>query len=302
MAMHGINELLSWSLRLGRIFGTEVRVSWLLGVWMLFEALNFTRGQPTLMIAVGFLMPLMAMVVHALGHAAACRVVGGRLQATTLSILNNQDEIQVALRPGAHFIAGFAGPLVNLLIAGACYAGSWYVHGFLGMALGYVVYLNLVIGIGNLLACQPFDGHRWWRGLLWHFLPMRKAVHASLMLGFISAVVLLVFAVSRTDFLLLFVGICSLLATINDRTAIASGQDPIFLVDPTYAGSAPPSAWRRQRAERAAAKAETELAAEQEILDRLLAKVGEHGLPSLTASERKQLQYISQRQKQRDQA
>ncbi len=301
MAMHGVNEILGWSLRLGRVLGSEVRISWLLGVWMLFEGLNFARGQQTSMIVIGFVAPMIAMAVHALGHGAACRAVGGRLQATTLSILNNQDEIQVALRPGAHFIAGFAGPLINLLLAGVCYVGSWYVSGFLAMVLSYVTYLNLMIGIGNLLACQPFDGHRWWRGLLWNLMPMRKAVHASLMLGFISAIVLLVFAVWRTDFLLLFVGICSLLATINDRTAIASGQDPIFLVDPAYAGSAPPSAWRRQRAARAVAKAESELAAEQDILDRLLAKVGEHGLPSLTTTERKQLQQISQRQKQRDQ-
>lgn len=300
--MQGINEVLGWSLRLGRIFGTEVRVSWLLGVWMLFEGLNFAHGPQPALIAVGFLVPLAAMTMHALGHAVACRVVGGRLQATTLSILNNQDEMQLALRPGAHFIAGLAGPLVNLLLAGVCSIGSWYVHGFLAVALSYATYLNLVIGIGNLLACQPFDGHRWWRGLLWNFMPMRKAVQASLMLGFISAILLLVFAVSRSDFLLLFVGICSLLATISDRMAMANGHDPIFLVDPTYAGSAQPSTWQRKRTARAAAKADGELATEQEILDRLLTKVGEHGLPSLTSAERKQLQQISQRQKQRNQA
>jgi hypothetical protein len=114
------------------------------------------------------------------------------------------------------------------------------------------------------------------------------------MLAFLSAILLLVFAVWRTDFMLLFIGIISVLATVNERMAVAQGQDPIFLVDPTYVGSAPPSAWRRRRAER-------DVAAEQEVLDRLLAKVSAHGLPALTAGERKQLQRISQQQKERDQ-
>jgi Zn-dependent protease len=292
--MHGINELLNWSLRLGRIFGTEVRVSWLLGVWMVFEALNFARAQQPAMMLVAFLMPLAAMIIHALGHTAGCRLAGGRLQATTLSIINNLDDIHVPLRPGAQFLAGFAGPLINLSIAGASHVGSWYASGFLASVLAYAAYLNLLIGIANLLACQPFDGQRWWRGLLWSFLPMRKAVQATLMLAFLSAILLLVFAVWRTDFMLLFIGIISVLATVNERMAVAQGQDPIFLVDPTYVGSAPPSAWRRRRAER-------DVAAEQEVLDRLLAKVSAHGLPALTAGERKQLQRISQQQKERDQ-
>lgn len=299
--MHGINEILNWSLRLGRVFGTEVRVSWLLGVWMLFDALSFARAQKPELIIVGFLVPPIAMLLHAVGHAAACRLMKGRLHATTLSILNNSDEVQIALRPWAHFIVGFAGPLVNLTIAGACFIGARSAGGWQSQVLDYVMFVNLVIGIGNLLACQPCDGHRWWRGLLWMFLPMRKAVQAAVLLGFISAILLLVFAVYRTDFLLLFVGICSLLATIQDRNSIANGLDPVFLVDPAYAGSAPSSSWRRRRAERTSAKAEAEGAAEQEVLDRLLAKVGEHGLPSLTNAERKQLQKISQRQKERSQ-
>jgi len=299
--MHGINDVLNWSLRLGRVFGTDVRVSWLLGVWMLFEGLNFARTQQPALIIVGFLVPPIAMILHAFGHAAACRLVGGRLHSTSISILNNQDEVQIALRPWNHFIVGFSGPLVNFAIAGGSYIGEGYASGMAKSVLGYLVYINLIIGIGNLLACQPFDGHRWWRGLLWMFLPMRKAVHTTVMLGFISAILLMVFAVYGRDFLLLFIGVCSLMATINDRTSIANGQDPVFLIDPAYAGSAPASAWKQRRADKAAAKIETETTVEQEILDRLLAKVSEHGLPSLTNAERKQLQKISQRQKERAQ-
>lgn len=301
-AMFGVNEVLNWSWRLGRLRGVDIRVSWLLGVWMLFEALRFAEGRLWLMVPIGLLMPALAMAMHALGHVAACRLVGASFTGTTVSILNNSDQISVPLRPWSHFLVGFGGPATNLLLAAACWGGSLATTGLIAGILSYAVGIHLTIGIFNLLACQPSDGHRWWRGLLWAFMPMRKAISAAVILGFISAIILLVFAVAFRDFLLLFMGICCLLAMINDRMMINQGQDPVFLIDPNYGGAAPPSAWRRRRAERAAEKVESEAAAEQEVLDRLLAKVGEHGLPSLTAAERKQLQRISQRQKERDSA
>ena len=131
---------------------------------------------------------------------------------------------------------------------------------------------------------------------------MRRAVKATVMLGFISAILLLLYAVNYTDYLLLFVGIMSLIATINDRMSLAQGSDPVFLVDPNYVGVALSSGWRQRWAARSAAVTEREAAAEQEVLDRLLAKVSEHGLPSLTKTERTQLQKISRRQKDRAQA
>ena len=300
-SMFGVNEVLNWSWRLGRLRGIDIRVSWLLGVCMLFEALRFAEGRQWLMIPVGLLMPAMAMAMHALGHVLACRLAGASFTGTTISILNNQDQVSVALRPWSHFLVGFGGPLTNLLLAAACWGGSVATTGLLAAILSYAIGIHLTIGIFNLLACQPSDGHRWWRGLLWAFMPMRKAISATVILGFISAIILLVFAVAFRDFLLLFMGICCLLAMINDRLMISQGQDPVFMVDPNYGGAAPPSAWRRRRAERSAQKAETESTAEQEVLDRLLAKVSENGLPSLTNAERKQLQKISQRQKERSQ-
>ena len=297
--MLGINDILNWSLRLGRIAGTEVRISWLMGIWMLFEAINFSRIHRADLIPFAFIIPPLAMFFHALGHALAARMVGGNLDQTVISLINNQDQYRLALRPWSYFLVGISGLVANLLIAAGCYFGTHVTSGLTQEVLGYVCRINLIIGLANLLACQPFDGHRWWRGGLWLFTSMQRAVNAAIILGFISAILLMMFAVWMTDFMLLFIGVASLLATINDRMMVGNGMDPVFGVDSRYIGAAPPSDWTRQRAERQARKAEAEVAAEQEILDRLLAKVSEHGLPALTAGERKQLQKISQRQKQR---
>lgn len=297
--MLGIQDILNWSLRLGRIAGTDIRISWLMGIWMLFEAINFSKIHRADLIPFAFIMPPLAMCLHALGHAGVARLVGGNLDQTVISLINNQDHYRLALRPWSYFLTGIAGLVANLLVAAGCYAGTYATSGLTQEVLSYACRINLIIGIANVLACQPFDGHRWWRGLLWLCTSMQRAVQISIILGFISAIFLMMFAVWITDFMLLFIGVASLLATINDRLMVSNGLDPVFGVDARYVGGAPPSGWARQWAERKARKAEAEAATEQELLDRLLAKVSEHGLPSLTAGERKQLQKISQRQKQR---
>ena len=298
--MYGTAEVLGWSFPLLRIAGIPIRCSWLLLVWMLFDVVRFSKDHLPVLIAAALVVPPLTMLIHAAGHALGARIGGGRLESTTLSVLNNQDTFFVPQRPWSHLWAGVGGVLANLLVYGLSLlvplagAGSQ-----VELVLAYLGGSCLLVALVNLLACQPFDGHRWWRGLLWAFMPMAKAVRTAVILGFISAILLLIFAVWRTDFLLLMMGVLSLMATIADRQQIAEGHDAVFLADPTYGGKAPPSAWRMRREARRQASEERAEAAEQEVLDRLLAKVSAHGLPSLTAAERKQLQAISQRQKNR---
>ncbi len=314
--MLSLNEVLSWSFPFFRTRRLEVRISWLLLVWMAFDAINFASAHAWhLVVAAGLVIPG-CMLLHALAHVWVARRVGGAASVTTLSPLNDQTAWSLPTRPWAHFLTGIAGPAMSLALAGGALIGiavgtggalplhlGWpptiVMDDQLSQILAYFFQINLLVAFFNLLACVPFDGWRWWRGLLWAFMPMAKAVRISLTLGMISAVLLIVLAASQTSFLLLFMGIASLLATIADRQAVANGHDPVFLIDPAYGGSAPQSAWSRQRTARREEARIREEAAEQEILDRLLAKVSAKGLPSLTTAERKQLQQISQRQKER---
>lgn len=311
--MNGIADVLNWSLPLIRMRAFEVRISWLLLVWMLFDAIRFSQMHLGMLIPFAFVVPPLAMLIHAAGHMLGTRLAGGVMSNTILSCLNNQDVLQAPLRPWSHFLAGIGGPLANLIALGTCWAAQIAMGDFptlhpfafpmpgplIPALLVYAATVNLLVLLLNLLACSPFDGHRWWRGLLWMFTPMPRAVRAATILGFISAILLLVVAAWFTSFLMLFIAITSLLMTIQDRQQIANGYDPVFQVDPHYGGAAPSSGWAKRRAETRQERLAQEEADEQEVLDRLLEKVSANGLPSLTAAERKQLQRISRRQKER---
>lgn len=296
--MQGIGDILAWSFPLLRTRRLVVRMSWLLPVWVLLDVIRFARGGDWILVGAALVTFPLAMLVHALAHVAAARATGGSASTTTLSLLVDQTDFSLPLRPWSHLLTGIAGPAVNLLMMGMALVGARLLgdpHGI----LGYVAWINGVIGVANLLACGPFDGQRWWRGLLWLFLPMATAVRVAIVLGFISAIALIVLGAMWTDFLLLFMGIIALLGVIADRQAVQSGVDPVFGVDPSYAGRAPASNWSRRREERRQERLAQEESDEQEVLDRLLEKVSANGLPSLTSAERKQLQRISKRQKQR---
>ena len=88
--------------------------------------------------------------------------------------------------------------------------------------------------------------------------------------------------------------------------AVRSGFDPVLPaeLDGLTAASTRSwfSRWQAKRQRRRQERHDREEREEREVLDRLLAKVSEQGLPALTPAERTQLQRISKRQKERQEA
>ncbi len=294
--MNPFFDIFGWSLRLFRAGGIEWRLSFMLLVWMLFELIQAIQahGGDPLRLALAPLVPLVVMLWHAGSHVLGAHLVGGRTSTVLASALVDQNVETVPQTAWAVSISAGAGPLGSGLLALA----GWAQGGDLGQR---VAFMSGLVAVANLLACHPFDGRRLWRGLLWPLVGLRKAGQATVMLGFASAVLLLVLALWRTDFLLLFMAVWCLIGTLHDYGHQEPGYDPALDTDPRiHSRRSGPGLWGRLQAHQAAkaeARAEVQAAKDGEILDRLLAKVSAHGLPSLTEAERKQLQDISKRQR-----
>jgi hypothetical protein len=322
-------SLLSWSLKLYRTSTLEVRASWMLGVWMLFDAVRFLHSGAYTFSPTPFVLIPLVMYLHAMAHVGVARLVGGHADQTILTVINDQTSLQVPLNPAKQFAVAFAGPLMSLVIglicafvAPLCLGAASQVAPILHFVpllmlngnppdvgtysydvLAYFSSLNLGVFLINLLACAIFDGARMWRAVLWPLFGLTRAIRWTVMLSYACSIFFLVASLYLTDWLLMFFGVICLLVTLQEHRSVKLGFDPVLQIEfdtihdrrsQSWFGR-----WQQRRRIRALERQEREESDEQDLLDRLLVKVSEHGLPALSEAERATLQRISRKQKAR---
>jgi len=322
-------SLLSWSLKLYRTSTLEVRASWLLGVWMVFDAVRFMHVGAYALSPIPLLLIPLVMYVHAMAHVGMARLVGGHADQTVLSIINDRTSMQVPLNAAKQFAVAAAGPLMSFVIGLICaFAAPLFLDSanqippqlfflaapmssgnpagageYLYFTLVYFSQVNLFVFVINLLACAVFDGARMWRAILWPLFGLTRAIRLTVMLSFACSIVMLGLSLYWTDWMLMFFGVLCLLMTLHEHRSVKLGFDPVLQIEfDTIQDRRSQSwfgRWQQRRRVRALELQEREELEEQVILDRLLTKVSEHGLPSLTEVERTSLQRISRKQKAR---
>jgi hypothetical protein len=113
-----------------------------------------------------------------------------------------------------------------------------------------------------------------------------------------------VYFISPMTFVL---GLMCFIVTVNEHRSVRLGFDPVLQVEYDSISQGRRSRswfsrWKARRRQRAEQALEREEAAERDLLDRLLAKVSEHGLQALNDQERGVLHKISRRQRERQEA
>ncbi|MGI8331878.1 site-2 protease family protein [Actinomadura scrupuli] len=166
-------------LLMGRPFGIPVYVS---PSWFVVAAIItfWFGGQIPDHIAVPPVSYLVAFVyavllygsvfVHELSHALVARSFRLPVRSVTLHILGGETAIeQEPATPGREFLIAFAGPLVNLVLAGAgLLTGVLLPLPPVGdLLLQALTFANLAVGVFNLLPGTPLDGGRLVRALIW---------------------------------------------------------------------------------------------------------------------------------------
>lgn len=302
-----MNEFLAWSFPLFRFRGIPIRCHWTLPLMAVFHLMQWLHGGMPWWLApvlVGLL--LLSVLLHEGGHSLAAHRVGGRCHGIMLWALGGFAQVDMPMRPGAHFLVAIMGPMVNLGIWALCMAllqtGDLASHIVAGPCLGYLAFVNLYLLLFNLIPGHPLDGGHATTSLLWGLFGMRRAVRYTVPIGFVAAAGVFVFAIMAQQPMLAFFAFWLGFEAYRGLTALRQGSDMVFGLDLAYArGQGGWFAGLRQRREAARLdRIVREEAAEAEILDRLLDKVSKEGLPSLSAAERRQLEQISKRQRQRD--
>jgi Zn-dependent protease len=164
-------------LRIARPFGIPVYISryWLL-IAVLFVVVYANgvlakTGSLRYVMAAALVVLLYASVLlHELSHSVVARGFGLPVRRILLYPLGGFSEIeQEPPTPGKEFLVSAAGPLLSLVLAAAGYAllVSTHLGGLPGLLIQQLVWINLVVGVFNLLPGLPLDGGRMLRAGVW---------------------------------------------------------------------------------------------------------------------------------------
>ncbi|HIE21377.1 MAG TPA: site-2 protease family protein [Acidimicrobiia bacterium] len=171
------------SVSIGRYFGIEVRIdpSWLV-IAFLFGWSFYAQFQHVfpdlasttnlLLSATSVLVFFGSVVLHELSHSVMARRLGIPVEGITLFLFGGVTKTRMeASKPRDEFLVAVVGPATSIAIAGVLWAlvnwGSVLIQGPLAYALGYLGWLNLGLGLFNLLPGFPLDGGRVLRSILW---------------------------------------------------------------------------------------------------------------------------------------
>ncbi|TIS89257.1 site-2 protease family protein [Mesorhizobium sp.] len=187
---------MGWSLNLGTIAGTTVRVHLtflllLIWIWLSYYQIG---GAPAAWEGVAFVIAVFACVVlHEFGHIAAARYFGIKTPDITLLPIGGVARLErMPEEPGQEFVIAIAGPLVNVVIAALIFAvlgSSASVDqlaaiedprmSFLARLAGTNVFLVLF----NIIPAFPMDGGRILRAALAARLSWSRATQIAATIG-----------------------------------------------------------------------------------------------------------------------
>jgi stage IV sporulation protein FB len=117
-------------------------------------------------VALRYLLLLGTLLLHEMGHAGACLLLGGRAATVRVWPVFGRADVET-MQGGRGAAVAAAGAAVNLAAA----AAAWGLGGAFDLALRRAVPLdvlltaNLVMGVGNLVPVVPLDGGRVLRAL-----------------------------------------------------------------------------------------------------------------------------------------
>jgi stage IV sporulation protein FB len=187
---------MSWSLNIGRVAGTVVRVhlTFLLFLAWIFAASYASHGAAAAWGTLVFVVLLfLCVLLHEFGHIFTARAFGVSTPYVTLLPIGGVAQLErIPEEPWEEFLIAIAGPMVNVVIAGVLVLfGGASLHGYAATAIDNtqismidrLAAVNLFLALFNLIPAFPMDGGRVLRALLASRLGYVRATEISASIG-----------------------------------------------------------------------------------------------------------------------
>jgi len=171
------------NLSLGRIAGIHVGLNWSLLVvaaliaWSLATSLlpSAAPGEASSAYwtagVISALVFLASLLAHELAHSVVAMRRGVKVEGITLWLFGGVSRFSSdTSSPGAQALITFVGPLTSLVLGAVFYLVSVAVGGGAGLlpaTLSWLGYINITLGVFNLVPAFPLDGGRLLQSLIW---------------------------------------------------------------------------------------------------------------------------------------
>src|SRR6266700_8003792 len=173
------------NLSLGRIAGIHVGLNWSLLVigaliaWSLATGIlpaaapGQTSGAYWTAGVVSALVFLASLLAHELAHSIVAMRRGVRVEGITLWLFGGVSRFSSdTSSPGTKALITFVGPLTSLVLGAVFFLASVAVGGgahpgLLPATLSWLGYINITLGVFNLVPAFPLDGGRLLQSLIW---------------------------------------------------------------------------------------------------------------------------------------
>ena len=315
----------SWSLAVASLLGVSIRFHVSLLIFLAVIALTWLVW-PGVVLAAAMLL---ALLIHELGHAATTVAVGGKLEEIVLWPLGSLRGPRLQHRPIESTLVLLGGPALNLVVclillpllhwSGDLTNGIWEPFsiepfwkgtGAAGSYLAFAFKANYWLALLNLLPLYPLDGGRMIRELVSVRTSQFQATFVAVMVGGVGGLIMFSLALWYHLIWVAVVGAFVLYTCLKrhrELELLADSQENEFGYDfsegytslersmptqPAHPQTLSQS-WRNWFEERRKRKGE-EIEAE---LDRILEKIHQSGLASLSRNERKILAQASRRRR-----
>ena len=178
--------MISGSIRIARIAGIDIRVhvSWFL-IAALFFFLNYETfsidlplvpSERVVLAALTTLLFFASVLLHELSHSIVARRFRLPVHSITLFLFGGVSNLRREPdSAGEEFLMAAVGPFTSFVLAGAFWGlrelAQQTLHGIEGESIPYMLeqlaFVNLALGVFNLLPGFPLDGGRVLRSALW---------------------------------------------------------------------------------------------------------------------------------------
>lgn len=153
-------------------------------------------GTEIVLGAFAAILLFVCVLVHELGHSYVAVKNGIKITDITLFLFGGVSEMEEAPRnPRVEMVMAFVGPAISVVLGAIFTAIYFFVPGvseniYWGTMIALLAYINIMLGVFNILPAFPMDGGRVLRGFLAQRMPYIKATRIAVGIGKMFAYVL----------------------------------------------------------------------------------------------------------------